>query len=620
MIKDHGSILRNRNFILLVCAYAISAFGDHLSDLGILSEMNVQQGHDQTRLSALMLFCFFLPYVLLGPIAGVVADRLPRRWIMITADLVRAGIAASIPLYIGLLDDPQSKLMILPILGLGLFACFFNPARLALVPEVVGDRHLTQANSMLNAVAPIAAILSFVVGGILVDAGYTTLNFVGDGATYLASAVLLMCMIIPRTERSRAPSAHFYQDIGRTVSYMRCHRCVWQLMIFTATFWAAAGIFRSVLPPVVFSWYDGNFKILGILQASTGIGMLLGSVVLTVIGDASRPHFNIVVALLGTGLMVILFSLSSSPWVGGLCSTGVGLFGVWIVISATTLLQRVVPNYLRGRVFGIVDLVNMGGMVLATGILGDPFDLLGFENLDNYVGWLLGGLGAVLLLLGAGTWRHHLRRSGLPAAVYFLTCLNEVVCKSWYRLKCEGRSTIPPTGPCIVTANHISSPDPCLLIAANPNRLFGFMIAREYYELPVWHRLIKFLECVPVRRDGRDIAATKEALRQLRSGKALGIFIQGGIPEPGAPLELRDGVAVLALRSGVPVVPVHISGAKYFDGVLPSYLARHHIRISFGKPVDLSEFTSVRDREQVATATRKIWASIEDLAPANERI
>ena len=153
-------LLRNRNFILLFCAYGISAFGDHLSELGIMRKMAIEEGNEKTRIGALMLFCFFLPYVLLGPVAGALADRLPRRWIMIATDLARGLIALAIPWYIAWLDDPGSKMMILPILGLGLFASFFNPARLAFVPQVVENDRLTQANSLLNGLAPIAAIIS----------------------------------------------------------------------------------------------------------------------------------------------------------------------------------------------------------------------------------------------------------------------------------------------------------------------------------------------------------------------------------------------------------------------------------------------------------------------------
>ncbi|MCH8053737.1 MAG: MFS transporter [Planctomycetes bacterium] len=621
------SLLRNRNFILLFCAYGISAFGDHLSELGIMRKMAIEEGDEKTRIGALMLFCFFLPYVLLGPVAGALADRLPRKWIMIATDLARGLIALSIPWYIVWLDDPGSKMMILPIMGLGLFAAFFNPARLSFVPQVVADDRLTQANSLLNGLAPIAAIVSYIVGGWLVShrgpssEAWISAAFYGDAATFGLSAVLVACILVPR--RTVSPdrrSRLIIQDIAAGARYIACHRRVWQLMIFTATFWTAAGIFSSVLPAVVLNWYDLGFAELGRMRATMGLGMLIGSILLTIIGDASRAHYNIIVALLGTGLAMLLFAATSQPWVGGVLGVAVGMFGVWIIISANTLIQRIVPDGYRGKVFGIIDLVNMAGMLLATGLLGDPFGILRWGNLDAHVGGVLSGLAVVMMVMGVMLWRHHHRRSPYSWMVGAVKSFNEVVCKFWYRLRRDGICTVPHEGGCIITANHTSGTDPCLLSAACHHRLCSWMVAREYYNLPLCRHLIQELECIPVRRDGRDIAATKQALRQLRAGKLLGIFIEGRIAGPDEEAQPRDGVAALALRSKATVIPAHISGVKYHDSVLLTFLLRHRVRIKYGPPVDLSEFTDPKDREQVHAATLKIWSAIQALAPEDGKV
>ena len=622
MSSEDRPLRRNRNFLLLLCAYGISAFGDHLSELGIMREMGIEEGDEKTRIGALMLFCFFLPYVLLGPLAGALADRLPRRLIMIFTDLARGLIAFSIPWFIAWLGDPGSELMILPILALGLFACFFNPARLSFVPQVADDRHLTQANSLLNGLAPIAAIFSYMVGGWLVDhrgpGSQQWINgaFYGDAATFGLSALLVACILLP-TDVARRPARRrpIFRDIATGLKYIAQHRLVRQLVIFTATFWTAAGIFTSVLPTVVLNWYGQSFAQLGVMRATMGLGMLIGAGVLTSVGDASRPHHNIIAALLGTGLMLGLFSVTDHAWLGGVLGVGVGFFGVWIIISANTLIQRIVPNHARGKVFGIIDLVNMSGMLLATGILGDPFGIINWSDLDRRIALILGVLAMALMVMGVFVWRHHYRRSPDSFIVSFSRCLNGVFCKFWHRMHRDGVCTIPGQGGCIITANHTCAADPSFLVASSPRRVFGFMIAREFYDVPICRHLIRALECIPVRRDRNDIAATKAALRQLRAGKALGIFIEGRITGPDKQPELRDGVAALALRSGAQVVPTHISGVKFHESVIVTYFLRHRARVRYGQPVDLSEFTDPKDREQVRQATQKIWSAIQALAP-----
>ena len=109
------------------------------------------------------------------------------------------------------------------------------------------------------------------------------------------------------------------------------------------------------------------------------------------------------------------------------------------------------------------------------------------------------------------------------------------------------------------------------------------------------------------------------ALRHLRAGKALTVFIEGRIPAPGQKVEPRDGAALLALRSGAPVIPCHISGTLYRDGILAGSLARHRARVRFGPPVDLSDLAGQTGRETVAAATRRIFEHICALAPAEDR-
>ena len=87
------NLFTNRSFILLWFAYGISAMGDHLSELAILKTQNaLDPGVDATPLDARMTFLLFLPFFLLAPINGFLADRMPRRALMVFADLVRCVV------------------------------------------------------------------------------------------------------------------------------------------------------------------------------------------------------------------------------------------------------------------------------------------------------------------------------------------------------------------------------------------------------------------------------------------------------------------------------------------------------------------------------------------------
>jgi 1-acyl-sn-glycerol-3-phosphate acyltransferase len=192
----------------------------------------------------------------------------------------------------------------------------------------------------------------------------------------------------------------------------------------------------------------------------------------------------------------------------------------------------------------------------------------------------------------------------------FFEKVNEFLCRFWYRWRRIGPCPVPRSGPVIIVANHTCPADPLMLCAGCTYRKISFLIAREYANFPVWRFFVRMIECIPVRRDGKDVAATRQALRRLRDGHALGIFIEGRITPPGHTPQLRDGAALLALRSGATVIPAHISGTIYHDGILASFLARHRVRIRFGAPVDLTDLAEKRDRGATAAATARIYARI----------
>ncbi|MCB9867178.1 MAG: 1-acyl-sn-glycerol-3-phosphate acyltransferase [Phycisphaerales bacterium] len=191
---------------------------------------------------------------------------------------------------------------------------------------------------------------------------------------------------------------------------------------------------------------------------------------------------------------------------------------------------------------------------------------------------------------------------------------NRMLCRVWYRYRRIGPCTIPRDGPAIVTANHTCSADPMMIYAGCGYRKIAFMIAQEFADVPVGGWFVRLIECIPVRRDGRDAAATREAMRRIRDGHVISIFIQGRIAKPGQDVRPKEGVALLALRTGVPVIPVHISGNKYRDGIFAGLIARHRTRVRFGPPVDLSDFGGSTEGDNVQRATERIWSAIQQLS------
>lgn len=168
-----------------------------------------------------------------------------------------------------------------------------------------------------------------------------------------------------------------------------------------------------------------------------------------------------------------------------------------------------------------------------------------------------------------------------------------------YRIRAEGQEHIPPTGGVILCSNHINAQDPIVIGLACP-RPICFMAKEELFRSQLLGFLIRGLGAFPVKRGSADRAALKHALTLLEAGRCFGIFPEGTRSRTGKLLKPEPGTAYLALKSGVPVIPVGITG---------SYRLFSRIQVRFGPPVDLSRFRGEKLNSQMLEAASEAIAS-----------
>jgi 1-acyl-sn-glycerol-3-phosphate acyltransferase len=222
-------------------------------------------------------------------------------------------------------------------------------------------------------------------------------------------------------------------------------------------------------------------------------------------------------------------------------------------------------------------------------------------------------LGGVILARVLLRWR----RSPWPLGVFVGLSLATFYARLWHRLTTNRQPPILSRGRAILIANHTCSADPALLTVACGQPL-SFLIAREYCRIPVLHRLIEFVNCVPVTRDGRDAGAVRAMFRRLESDQEIALFPEGGLSQAGRQRQRRGkgGAAWLALRCQAPVYPALILGGPQTSRLLYSWLvpSRRAMRIVFGPPVDLTRFTGRPiDRRLIEEVTDFLMESIAAL-------
>jgi 1-acyl-sn-glycerol-3-phosphate acyltransferase len=229
---------------------------------------------------------------------------------------------------------------------------------------------------------------------------------------------------------------------------------------------------------------------------------------------------------------------------------------------------------------------------------------------------------ACLLLLpgilrpGAAAALRGRARPEIHGLLRVLAALNRLYCRVWHQLRTDRRTTIPEKGPAILIANHTCGIDH-LLLQATSDRLLGFMVAREYYDWIWIHWICRYIGCIPVNRDGRDLAATRAAIKSLKDGRVLPIFPEGHIvPESGRRIDaIKDGSAYLAIYARVPVIPAYICGTPETNVISRSILTPSKARVLYGEPIDLSEMRDGRpgDKAMQAKVSERFRNALLDL-------
>ena len=176
-----------------------------------------------------------------------------------------------------------------------------------------------------------------------------------------------------------------------------------------------------------------------------------------------------------------------------------------------------------------------------------------------------------------------------------------------FDLRVEGAHRIPARGPALLAANHLSFLDPVVLQGALPRPIHYLMTARLYRDRR-WNWMYRLFDTVPVTHGSGNFKALAEAATRLEAGEVVGVFPEGGISKDGSLGRFRPGVALLALRTRTPVVPVAILGTR--QALPPGSLRprRARIRVRLGEPV------SPEDGLQPGPLTERIRAAVADLA------
>ncbi|MGB6045697.1 MAG: lysophospholipid acyltransferase family protein [Pirellulales bacterium] len=208
-----------------------------------------------------------------------------------------------------------------------------------------------------------------------------------------------------------------------------------------------------------------------------------------------------------------------------------------------------------------------------------------------------------------------LRRSPFTPVQSVLWFMCILLCRVLWRAEVIGDLPSDESKGAVVICNHRTSTDP-FFIQSMLRRVSRWMVAKEYFEIPLVGWFLRACEAIPVSRGGVDTKATKIALRYASQGGYVGMLPEGRINTTSQfLLPGRPGAVLVALKSRVPILPCYIEDAPYDGTYWGCLFMPARVRVVIGKPYDLSQyFDRARDGELLKQITKDVMKEIAILA------
>jgi MFS family permease len=328
---------------------------------------------------------------IVSPLAGVLADRVDRRVVLVASDLARAILV------LGLVFARDLATIYVLVFLMGLARTVFNPTVRAAFPSVVGGGDLTRANALISGTFSASIMVGPALGGLLVASIGVDAAFLADAVTYLVSAILLSSVPLPLPRRESEEEG-FVRELRSGFGYLLGARV--PMAIVAGAFLTILTI-NATVPAEVFlakETFGAGDAGYGLLVSLWGGGMVLGSAMMVMLGD----RVNLVLfyflsifvgafALVGTGLAPAFVLALGALTIEG-AATGIDN------VATDTILQKRVPEAFLGRVFSIRFLGYSAGEALAYPLGGLLVDAVGPRSAYLVAGIATATAGLLVLL------------------------------------------------------------------------------------------------------------------------------------------------------------------------------------------------------------------------------
>ena len=369
--------MKGSAFGIFWLAQAVSRFGDPITLIALATV--TYKTTNSALFTALAVVISSVPTAVFGFFAGAIGDAMGARRAMIASDIGRAVLIAAIPQLL----EAGAPLVVAYVLvfAAALFSAVFNPARIALIPQLVPGDRLAAANSTIASTDRTVEILGAVAAGFLV-ANTEERAFYVDAATFAISAVLMLSVPVRDIPGRTVGLSHLLGDAVEGVRFIFDTAVLRVNTYFSLAAQLALPVVNGLTPVYLvrrFANGDADFgaALFGVAEAALAAGAVAAGLTLPEYMTQIRKGQLLILGFASYGALLILLGLAPSLLPAMVIFFLMGVANVIFVVPNITISQEVTPPQLRARVFGArIALLNLTWLpiILVSGALADRID------------------------------------------------------------------------------------------------------------------------------------------------------------------------------------------------------------------------------------------------------
>ncbi|MBK5487240.1 MFS transporter [Bacillus sp. TH17] len=404
--NDWKMKIATRNIILMMIGKMTSLLGAGIytfaMGLYVLKTTGSGMGFATT------LICGSIPRMICGPIAGAVADRVNRRWLVIGTDLL-SSLTMLIMFILATIFGPSLLFIYVSAALLSICASFYSVSLTSSIPNLVDEERIQKASALNQTASSLSNILAPIIGGVVFGFFSIKIFFLLNSITFFLAVIVQLFIVFDLYKKELAESKeHFLTSIKEGFSYVKRQHEIYGLMkIAVGVNFFASALFVS-LPYIIIKNLHLSSKQLGVVEGMLAVGMLIGAIVLSVRKEVNNPFRSVYIGLFlfaGLSLCTVFPLLVIIPKVASfiyyitfMILTGISMMVVNIPMQVH-MQKTTDPNYL-GRVFGLLETISTAIAPLGMIVYGLLLDMLP----TSIVMMTLGG--GLLLVVLVGVKQH----------------------------------------------------------------------------------------------------------------------------------------------------------------------------------------------------------------------